>query len=129
MAFKVCPNCNEKNPARIRRCKKCDAAFAFKVKGKTSKNKSLAKVSNWKELAEGDYIRASGGPVWIGKGGEELPMGYSGIFSVISLDENGILACGKDKTSGFCHIWMGREMVNACGIHKRPHRISKLNIK
>ena len=83
MAFKICPNCNEKNPARIRRCKKCDSVFAFKVKSKSSKN-SVAKVSNWKELVAGDYIKASGGPVFIGKDGVELPMGYSGIFSVIS---------------------------------------------
>jgi hypothetical protein len=126
MAFKICPNCSEKCPVRIRRCKKCDSVFAFKVKKK--KDKSTI-VYDWKNLISGDYIKATGGPVWINKDGTELPMGYSGIFCVISLDKNGIIACGKDKTSGFCHIWMTDEIINGFGIHKKPHKIAKLNLK
>lgn len=125
MPLKTCTKCGEKCPPRIRRCKKCDAVFAFKVK--KEKKKQMV-VSDWKDLVSGDYIKTSGGPVFISQDGTELPMGYSGVFCVISLDKNGILACGKDKTSGFCHIWMAEEMVNNCGIHKRPHRIAKLNI-
>lgn len=128
MAFKVCPKCSEKCPARIRRCKKCNSVFSFKVKSK-NKIKKTAYTSDWKNLSVGDYIKVAGGPVWIDQNGTELPMGYSGIFSVIDLDKNGILACGKYKNSGFCHIWMAEEIVNNCGIHKRPHKIAKLNIK
>lgn len=127
MAFKICSNCNEKNPARIRKCKKCDSVFAFKVKSK-NKNKKISAVSDWKELVPGDYIKVSGGPVWINQEGAELSMGYSGVFSVISLDKNGILAHGRDKNSGFCHIWMADELINNCGIHKKPHRVAKINI-
>lgn len=124
MPFKTCSKCNEKCHPRVKKCTKCDSAFCFKVKSK-NKNK-VRSISDWKSLIPGDYIKASGGPVWISKDGTELPMGYSGIFSVISLDENGILACGRDKTSGFCHIWMADEVVNNCGIHKKPHKIAKL---
>ena len=124
MPLKTCQKCGEKCHPRVRKCKKCESTFAFKVK---SKIKTKAKVvSDWKDLVPGDYIKATGGPVWISKDGIELPMGYSGIFTVVSLDKNGILACGKDKTSGFCHIWMADEVVNNCGIHKRPHKIAKL---
>jgi ribosomal protein L40E len=128
MAFKICPNCQEKNPARIRRCKKCDSAFAFKVK-KQSKKSGAITVSDWKGLLPGEYIKVSGGSVWLDKDGTELSMGYSGIFTVVGIDKNGILACGKDKTSGFCHIWMGDEVMNPAGILKRPHRVAKINIR
>ena len=127
MAFKICPKCNEKCPARIRRCKKCDSAFAFKVK--KNKHGRQTTVSDWKELAPGDYIKVSGGSVWLDKDGTELSMGYSGVFAVIGVDKNGILACGKDKTSGFCHIWMADEIMNSVGLLKRPHKIAKLNVK
>jgi hypothetical protein len=123
MAFKTCPNCGDKCPARIRKCKKCDSIFCFKAKSKKTKATS---VSDWNSLLIGDYIKVSGGPVWIGQDGTELPMGYSGIFSVVSLDKNGILACGRDKTSGFCHIWMAEELLNDCGIHKRPHKVARI---
>jgi ribosomal protein L40E len=126
MPLKICEKCGEKSGPRARKCKKCDGTFAFKVKSK-DKNKQTV-VSNWRDLVSGDYIKTSGGPVWINKDGTESPMGYSGIFSVVSLDENGILACGRDKTSGFCHIWMTDEVINSSGIHKRPHKVSKINV-
>jgi hypothetical protein len=126
MAFKICPKCNEKCPARIRRCKKCDTVFAFKIKKNKIKSKT---IENWRDLVVGDYIKVSGGPIWIGKDGLELPMGYSGIYAVVGLDKNGILACGKDKTGGFCHIWMEEEKSNDFGILKKPHKVSKINTK
>lgn len=125
MPFKTCENCKEKCAPRLRRCKKCDFPFVFKVKKK--KNSVSTKV-NWQELANGDYIKVTSGPVWLSKDKTEIPMGYSGVFVVVGLDENGILAQGKDRTSGFCHIWMGKEILNDVGILKRPHRIAKINM-
>ena len=125
MAFKLCPRCGEKCPARIRKCKKCDGTFAFKIKKKKAKTTS---VSDWKALATGDRIKVSGGSVYIDKQGNEMSMGYSGVFSVCSVDEKGIVACGKDKTSGFCHIWMVEETVSEMGILKRPHKIRRINV-
>ena len=124
MAFKVCPECKEKNPARIRKCKKCETVFGFKVKKKKPKKET---VSDWKVLVPGDQIKvASGGPVFIDKDKNELPMGYHGNFSVISLDKNGIIAHGLDKSCGFCHIWMSEEKESTAGVLKKPHNIYKL---
>jgi hypothetical protein len=125
MPLKTCPNCGEKNPPRRRQCSKCETAFAFKVKKKKPKQSS---VCDWRSLISGDYIKASGGPVWLDKDSNEMPMGYSGTYSVVGLDENGILALGKDKTCGFCHIWMGDETVSESGIIKRPHKVFKLHV-
>jgi ribosomal protein L40E len=124
MAFKVCSSCNEKNPVRVRKCKKCDSAFAFKVKRKKEKKE---KISDWKELKQGDYIKVIGGPVFLDKQKNEIPMGYTGTFSVMSLDKNGIIAHGIDKSCGFCHIWMGKAGMNSCGLLKKPHKIYKIN--
>lgn len=123
MPLKTCPKCGEKCAPRLRKCGKCGSVFAFKVKKKFH---GLSRVGDWKELQPGDHIRVSGGPVWIGKDLTETSMGYSGIYSVVSLDENGILARGIDKFSGYCHIWMGEEKKSDTGVIRRPHKISKL---
>lgn len=126
MAFKICVECKEKNPIRIRRCKKCEAIFEFKVKKKKQRKESSY---DWRLLAPGDEIKvASGGPVFIDKDKNELPMGYHGNFSVISIDDNGILAHGIDRC-GFCHIWMGVEKESGTGVLKKPHKIYKLAIR
>lgn len=124
MPLKVCSSCGEKCGPRSRKCKKCDASFAFKVKKK--KVAVSKKIEDWQELQPGDQIKVSGGPVWIGRDSIETSMGYNGTYSVIELDTNGILARGIDKFSGFCHIWMGEEKISPAGIIKRPHRVFKL---
>jgi len=123
LAFKICPKCGEKCPARIRRCKGCESSFAFKVKKKGPKS---SRVDDWRSLISGDSIKVSGGPVWVNSDGSESSMGYSGTFVVKSLDSNGIIACGIQKNSGFCHIWMGEEIISSTGILKRPHKLFKL---
>ena len=130
MSSKICENCKEKNPARCRRCKKCDSPFAFKVKKKDAKDSKKLKI-DWKDLQKGDMIKVSGGPSFIKKGTlEEIPMGYNGLFSVHSVDENGIQAFGRDKFSGFCHIWMnGEEENKKIGINKKPHSVYKIEKK
>lgn len=123
LAFKICPKCGEKCPVRIRKCKGCDSTFAFKVRKKGTKS---TRVQDWRELNPGDLIKVSGGPVWVNADGSETSMGYSGAFVVKSLDSNGIVACGTQKTSGFCHIWMGEETISSTGILKRPHKVLRL---
>jgi len=123
LAFKICPKCGEKCPARIRKCKGCDSVFAFKVKKKGPRS---SRVDDWRELVSGDSIKVSGGPVWVNAEGIESSIGYSGTFLVKSLDSNGILACGTLKNSGHCHIWMGEEKLSFTGILKRPHKVFKL---
>jgi len=53
LAFKICPKCGEKCPARIRKCKKCDSVFAFKVKKKGPRS---SRVDDWRELVSGDSV-------------------------------------------------------------------------
>ena len=124
MVVKVCPNCNEANPARIRKCKKCESTFAFKIKKKKDRKE---KISDWRELKTGDLIKVIGGPIFVDKEQNEIPMGYNGKFSVVSLDNNGIVAHGVDKTCGFCHIWMGKEQTSPTGILRKPHKVYKIN--
>lgn len=123
MAFKICPKCGEKCPARIRKCKGCDSVFAFKAKNRGPRT---SRVNDWSSLVSGDQIKVSGGPVWVNPEGVERSMGYSGTFVVKSLDSNGIIACGIQKNSGHCHIWMGEEKISSAGILKRPHKVFKL---
>jgi hypothetical protein len=123
MPLKTCTGCGTKCAPRLRKCGKCGTVFAFKVK---KKSQASSRVENWKELQSGDNIRVSGGPVWVDKEMVETSMGYSGIFLVVGLDQNGILARGLDRSSGYCHIWMGEEKLSDAGIIKRPHRVSKL---
>jgi hypothetical protein len=57
-------------------------------------------------------------------------MGYRGRFVVEGVDENGIRAYGLDKSSGFCHIYMGRDFQNKeTGVWKTKHKLMKLKPK
>ena len=125
MPLKTCSNCGEKCHPRKRQCGKCDTHFAFKVKKKRPKRSS---VPDWRALCSGDQIKVTGGSVWVDKDQTEMPMGYSGTFVVVGVDQNGILALGNDRTSGFCHIWMGDETPSDSGIIKRPHKVLKLHV-
>ena len=61
MPKKICDKCKKENGVRARRCKFCDAGFAFKIK----KEKSKITRIDWKELQSGDIIKVlGGGPIW-----------------------------------------------------------------
>jgi hypothetical protein len=57
---------------------------------------------------------------------DKISMGYRGKFKVFRLDNNGIVAYGIEKTSGYCHIWMAEEKLIDGKLLKRPHRIAKV---
>lgn len=156
MPQKICEKCKKENGVRARRCKFCDAGFAFKIK----KEKSKAVKVNWRELQNGDIIKVlGGGPIWKpadynpnikateeeydddddeseddeensskskNKSLDKISMGYRGKFKVFRLDANGIVAYGIEKTSGYCHIWMAEEKLIDGKLLKRPHRIAKV---
>jgi hypothetical protein len=103
--------------------------FVFKPKGQEAKNTKIIRDFNWKNLVKGDRIKVSSGPYFVSKG-EFVPMGYRGRFVVDSLDENGILAWGIDKHTGFCHIYMGGDIQNKeTGVWKTKHKLMKLKNK
>lgn len=123
---KACQNCGAVTGPRAYMCKKCNTPFIFKAKSKEQKNTKIIRDINWRELVKGDRIRVAGGPYYVSRG-EFIPMGYRGKFVVESIDEHGIRAFGLDKHSGFCHIYMGKDIQNKeTGVWKIAHKLMKL---
>jgi len=126
---KICPDCGTPTGPRAYCCKKCNHIFCFKPKSKEAKNTKMIQNVNWRELVKGDRIKVGGGPYFVSKG-EFIPMGYRGRFVVESVDANGILAWGIDKSAGFCHIYMGGDIQNKeTGVWKTKHKLIKLKQK
>lgn len=126
---KTCPKCSTETGPRAYCCKTCNHIFAFKPKSKEAKNTKIVHNFNWKDLTKGDKIKVSGGPYYVCRG-EFIPMGYRGRFVVEGLDKNGIMAWGLDKSQGFCHIYMGRDVQNQeTRVWKIKHKLLKLKNK
>lgn len=127
---KKCDRCgSEKNGPRSYVCKDCGEMFTFKPKSKEAKNTKIIRDFSWKDLVRGDRIKTSSGPYFV-KGSDFIPMGYRGRFIVEGIDQNGILAWGLDKHSGFCHIYMGPDIQNKeTGVWKIKHKLMKLKPK
>ena len=127
---KSCSSCGFCTGPRAYVCPKCNTPFIFKVKSKEKKNTKIIRNVNWKELVNGDIIKVNGGPYFMNKDGEYVPMGYRGKFVVEDIDDKGILAWGKSKFSGFCHIYMGEDYIDKnTGLRKTAHRLLKLKRK
>jgi len=120
MPQKKCSSCGELAHPRVKVCK-CGNKFIFKIK-KREKYRSV----EWTELQKGDIIRVKGGPIWINSSGIKTSMGYKGKYTVVSVDQNGIVGYGIDKNGGFCHIWMKGKVKKDNGIIKIPHKIKKI---
>lgn len=127
---KSCSSCGFCTGPRAYVCPKCNTPFVFSVKSKEQKNTKIVRNFDWKELQYGDVIKVNGGPYFLNREGEYIPMGYRGRFIVQSIDSKGIIACGKDKFSGFCHIYMGPDTQNKdTNVWKIKHKIIKLKPK
>ena len=90
----------------------------------------IQKEFNWTELKKGDEIRVlGGGPYWPREpeDGGNISIGYSGIFTVKYVDEQGIHATGKQEDNGHCYIFCGKEHKSKTGTVMSPHRIAKIN--
>jgi hypothetical protein len=100
----------------------------FAPQSKEKKTTRLIRKFDWKQLEKGDRIKATGGPYSV-VDGEFIPMGCRGKFTVMGVDDNGILAYGA-KEGGFCHIWMGRdEQCSLTKIWRTKHRLAKIQPK
>lgn len=127
---KCCDKCGNCTGPRAYVCPKCNHQFVFKVQSKDKKNTKFIRDFNWTELQKGDKIKVGGGPFYMNKSQEFVPMGYRGRFIVDSVDDNGIRAFGIDKFSGFCHIYMGPDVQNKeTGVWKTKHKMIKLKPK
>jgi hypothetical protein len=125
---KLCKKCNEVNAARQRVCKSCGNCF-------TSKNSPIVgEIKNWKDLEKGTLIKViqGTGPYYIAKrdsdesfAGEKICMGDTGVFKVISTDDNGIVVYGASrKNSGYSYLYMGQSKKSEnTGTYLEPYRI------
>jgi hypothetical protein len=122
---KSCSSCGYCTGPRAYVCPKCQTPFAFKAQSKEKKNTKIIRDINWHELISGDKIKVTGGPYYMNRDQDFVPMGYRGRFTVQSVDAKGILAY-SDK-GGFCHIYMGRDIqCSETKIWKTKHKILKL---
>lgn len=131
---KKCPKCKKVNASRQRVCKHCSFEFI-------SKNIPVkSEVKNWKELEIGSYIKIiqGTGPYFIAKRendeckvGERICMGDTGVFKVIKIDKNGIVAFGAtNKNAGYTYLYMGKAKYSEItGIFSEPYRIKKVKQK
>lgn len=124
---KTCDNCGTMTGPRAYMCSNCNTPFTFAVQSKESKNTRVIRNFDWRELETGDKIKTSGGPYYV-KGGEFIPMGYRGRFTVVSLDDNGIV--GYSDKGGYCHIYMGKDIqCPETKVWKTKHKLAKLKPK
>lgn len=124
---KCCDNCGHCTGPRAYMCPKCNTPFIFAVKSKERKNTKIIRNFDWRELQTGDKIKVSGGPYYV-KGADFIPMGYRGRFTVISLDDDGII--GYSDKGGYCHIYMGKDyQCEQTKIWKTKHKLLKLKPK
>lgn len=124
---KCCDNCGHCTGPRAYMCSKCNTPFVFAVKSKERKNTKIIRNFDWRELQTGDKIKVSGGPYYV-KGADFIPMGYRGRFTVISLDDDGII--GYSDKGGYCHIYMGKDyQCEQTKIWKTKHKLLKLKPK
>lgn len=121
---KLCDNCGSGNGPRAYMCKSCNTPFVFKVQSKEKKSTKIIRAFNWRDLETGEKIKATGGPYYV-KGSDFIPMGYRGKFTVISVDEQGIV--GYSEKGGYCHIYMGNDkQCPETKVWKTKHRLIKL---
>ena len=124
---KCCDKCGHCTGPRAYMCPECNHPFVFAVKSKERKNTRVIREFNWRELEAGEKIKATGGPYYV-KGSDFIPMGYRGNFTVMSVDEEGII--GYSDKGGYCHIYMGRDkQCPETKVWKTKHRLVKLKPK
>jgi len=124
---KTCSSCGTETGPRAYMCPNCQTPFMFAAKSKEQKNTKVIRNFDWRELQPGDRIKAVGGPYFV-KGGDFIPMGYRGKFTVDHVDKNGIVAFSN--RGGFCHIYMGPDkQCKETKVWKTKHRLVKLKQK
>jgi hypothetical protein len=125
---KTCSKCGYVTGPRAYICPECNTPFDFALKTKRSKTTKFIKDFNWRELTKGETIKATGGPYYLTDDNEYIPMGHHGVFSVHSVDENGVIA--YNKQNGYVHLWMQKdERSKHTQIYRTAHRMILLRQK
>lgn len=130
MAFKTCPECENKCGVRSNKCKNCEYMFPVKSTGKVKlKTKRNGISIDWHELMPQDYVLVSGeGPYYLLENGEKVNMGHSGYFKVVRLDNKGIIGVAANtKCGGTVHIYMSEPAKSKTGTILRPHVVRKVD--
>ena len=133
MPKKTCSSCGRQAGVRQKICPSCSKPFDFTPSCLKEKRQAV----NWKELEKSDFIRviAGSGPYWpkINKDGEleKINLGYSGIFKVHSLEDNGIHAYSYSKSEGggHCFLYLGPTKTSPYGWINEAHKIVKVKRK
>jgi len=131
---KTCPDCGNTTGPRTYQCSNCQHKFTFKPAGlRTQIGKD---IKDWRELENGEIIRVvqGTGPVWRSHDEEleEQSMGYAGLFRVVQVIDDGILAHSlKSSDAGRVMIYMGEEERSKVDprLLKRPHKLRKATKK
>ena len=124
---KTCDNCGTLTGPRAYMCPNCNTPFAFKAQSREKKNTKLIRNFNWRELEPGDKIKSTGGPYYV-KGSDFIPMGYRGKYTVVNIDQEGIVA--YSSKGGYCHIYMGPDkQCPETKVWKTKHKLIKLKMK
>ena len=132
---KLCKNCNGINGARSHTCKHCSHEFHIsknKNPEKIKKKKKLKKYQSidWKTLVKGDKIKVVGrsGNYYVNSNGDKQYLTDSGIYTIYSHDDNGLVVYGTNN--GFGYIYMGLEQPSNLipNMFRSPHKIYKVNI-
>lgn len=120
MPHKICPGCKKGVGVRTR---ECDCGYKFLAKIKPKNNPKLDEC-DWRSLKPGDRIKTvqGTGPVYMLNGQVEY-MGHFGIFTVHSLNKDGINVFGDE---GYAYIYMGKERKMITGTILRPYKIKMI---
>ena len=124
--LKLCPDCQEKCHARLAECKKCGFTF-YKKKKKF--------IENWKEeVRPGDRIKVVGrsGNYYVRENGERTYLTNPGVYLVMKIHENGIVAMGTGRVShGYEFLYMGEEKKSSMldSMYNSPHKLIGVALK
>jgi hypothetical protein len=124
---KLCPECNSVNAARSYQCKMCGSDFL--PKNTLLKNE----VENWRDLQKGEEVKViqGSGPFFRldkdcedGSRNERLYMNESGVYTIVELRDNGVMAYGD---SGYAFLYMGPSVYREeTGINREPYRLKRV---
>ena len=74
----------------------------------------------------GDTVKITGGPYYMAKSGNKIPMGEKGTGTLIRAEEDAVFV----KISGLVrYVYMGKEHVSDTGTIMSPHKLVKVKEK
>lgn len=79
-------------------------------------------------LEVGDKIKITGGPYYLAKSGNKIPMGEKGVGTFVRVEEDG--SAMHVKIAGMVrYVYIGPEHVSETGTIMSPHKVVKVKAK